>query len=856
MEVSDDHWRKQVVGLLDQSNRGYLLALRATNEPAVAEEAVQEAYAHLLQRAPLPLSRNQLVVYFFKIVRGIAIKMSMSSRSRRQREKRVASAYSLSGSADESSIAAEATQAARQALLALPAEDREIVSLCCEQGLSQKLASAVLGIPVPTLSRRLELLLTHLRASLQSAGFVSAPPGGTQDLFTDAQSDWTLVRFDAEHPLSQSEWETETGEWELQDGAFRSLHRENILVWKTDVPASFRLICEGWVETQAGELSIIGHRASPEFKNYSLYSGYFFQLGAEFNSCTKFARGLSDVLVQSGPELRPGKRYLLELEYQDDKGVVLCSIDGKRVFAFRELAAFPGNRVGLYGWGRETRLRPVEIHIQNWPLNAPPLRAADRLFQYGHYAEAIEGYKQIVAKSPGSSSGLEARLKIGICHVCLQNRAAAVKAFHSLAGAELEPYAIAEEALMDLRGTPEDQPRKGLRLLHTLQQRFPRSQARARIADAANHYRRVKHLYEATRTQDLEIRAEIQRLAAGAATPPAGSQIKSHIQHIRFLLRLAQWKKALEHARGMRAKMHPAQTRVPGFESSYLSTALAAGRDDLLTGNFFSREHWIPLDWMNWNSPPVAHCAIRAGMQREFLKRFDAGESRSIGILGNLIAMHVALSTGTANYGEALLADPDALFSKTIFVTEFFWVGASFVESRQDDLFSAWVAQSLKRATATGIDVYADTISMLQARWHLENGDLDRAASHLESLALPRSDIPFTESLVLQILLSSLHRLKTPTVQKLTRASVELLTGTELDLAEVFLGKKSVSSIRWPAFSWRPEWRLWLAIWLNENGERAKALKQALAARDTRYGLTHSQPALEAFIARIQPAQS
>jgi RNA polymerase sigma factor (sigma-70 family) len=852
MDVSEELWRKQVVGLLDQSNRGYLLALRAINEPAIAEEAVQEAYAHLLQRAPISLSRDQLVLYFFKVVRGIAIKMSKSSHSRRLREKSVGSANSLSTSADDASLAAEATQAARQAMLRLPADDREIVSLCGEQGLSQKLASAVLGIPVPTVSRRLEQALTGLRETLKSAGFASMPASGANGLFSDNfGAEWSLVRFDRDHPLCQSEWVTEEGGWELQDGAFRSLGRESILVWKTDVPASFRFVCEGWVDIQAGELSIIGHRASPEFKNYSLYSGYYLQLGAEFNSCTKFARGYSDVLVRNGPELRPGKRYLLEMEYQDDKGVVLCSIDNKQIFVFRELAAFPGNRVGLYGWGRATRLRPLEIHIQNWPLKVPPLRAADRLFQYGHYSEAIEGYKQIASRHLTSPTLMEARLKIGICQVCLRNRPAALKAFHALAGAELEPYALAEEALMDMQGTPEDRPRTGVKLLQTLQKRFPRSQARARITDAAQQYRRMKHRYASTGAKDFEIRAELQRLAANSAVPPAGSQIKSHIQHIRFLLRLAQWKQAVACAREMRAKMHPAQARVPGFESAFLSAALAGGRDDLLAKSFFSMEHWIPLEWMDWSSAPIAHCAIRMDRQAEFLERFDAGESRSTGVSGDLIAMHVALSTTDTKYASKLLAHADALFSKNIFAVEYFWTGSSLVESRQAEIFFEWVKLASKRAADMRIAAYADTLSSLQARWHLEAGDLDRAAAHLKSAPPPASDIPIREPLVLQILLASVGRLKAPSVRELTQACKDLLTGTEFDLAQVFLGLKEARTIRWPAFSWRPEWRLWLATWLEARDEKRQALKIAQSARDKRYGLTHSQPAVEALIARL-----
>jgi hypothetical protein len=72
-----------------------------------------------------------------------------------------------------------------------------------------------------------------------------------------------------------------------------------------------------------------------------------------------------------------------------------------------------------------------------------------------------------------------------------------------------------------------------------------------------------------------------------------------------------------------------------------------------------------------------------------------------------------------------------------------------------------------------------------------------------------------------------------------------------LDLAKMFTGEREpCPSPLWPHALWRPEWRLWLAIWLEAKGRNKEAREIVMPAREPLYGLTHCQPAIEALLAR------
>jgi len=95
--------------------------------------------------------------------------------------------------------------------------------------------------------------------------------------------------------------------------------------------------------------------------------------------------------------------------------------------------------------------------------------------------------------------------------------------------------------------------------------------------------------------------------------------------------------------------------------------------------------------------------------------------------------------------------------------------------------------------------------------------------------------------------------LKDPPLKELEETHEIYLSGTELDLARMFLGKKEARPGElWPRPYWRPEWRLWLALWHEARNDKKAAHEVAAPAIDPRYGMTNSQPALRALMARIE----
>ncbi|MHC4917087.1 MAG: diguanylate cyclase, partial [Planctomycetota bacterium] len=315
------------------------------------------------------------------------------------------------------------------------------------------------------------------------------------------EAEWEVVRFGpAEHPLVAEEWETVLGGWELREGEWVAAREaENVLIWRPRVPGNFRFVAEGWVE-ERGELALIGHgtrgrtaepanTSAQEKSNPFLvleqtgaFEGYCFEFGAEDNNCTKLARHGHDVMVVPAMRIEPGRRYRLEIEYQD--GWLRCFVDDEQVFAYRELFPLAGSSIGFYSSGTGPRLRPIEVQRQGFALQ-PAMRMADDLYKHQFYKAAVERYVQIADQNPHRLEGDEARLKIGLCLAAQGEAEAARKTFRSLASGPLRPHALAEEAAVEFSDAEGTDPRRGLQLFAELLDRFPDSHARVRVVAVA-----------------------------------------------------------------------------------------------------------------------------------------------------------------------------------------------------------------------------------------------------------------------------------------------------------------------------------------------------------------------------------
>ncbi len=160
-----------------EADRAYCTAMRVTKNPALAEEVVQDAFLQVLRKPPKVMEREQTLAYFLKAVHGLGINAIRASRVRQRREERFAATrQQRNSSVPPDASQKELAHAAQAAMENLPDQERVAVSLCCEQGLTRRTASGVLGVHERTVSKQVNRGLDKLRAILAARGFTSAMP--------------------------------------------------------------------------------------------------------------------------------------------------------------------------------------------------------------------------------------------------------------------------------------------------------------------------------------------------------------------------------------------------------------------------------------------------------------------------------------------------------------------------------------------------------------------------------------------------------------------------------------------------------------------------------------------------------
>jgi hypothetical protein len=296
--------------------------------------------------------------------------------------------------------------------------------------------------------------------------------------------------------------------------------------------------------------------------------------------------------------------------------------------------------------------------------------------------------------------------------------------------------------------------------------------------------------------------------------------------------------------------MSAAQFRTMHFQCTYAAVALANGRDDLLPASAFDLNDWSTPPGADWPSGVVAHCAIRrdpAAFVRECVERGRGprhGDARAAEGLHALMLAYLA--TGRAREAVGLLdrLTPDSAWHA-------YRIGCALADARLDEPLERWIAAA---GAADGDEPAAGALGLLRARRALEGGDLEAAARHLRTRPGAQTGPLFREGLVLQTMLSSLGLVKTPSRAALEAEGPRALSGTPMTLTRMFRGEIAARpDDTFPHPLWRPEWRLWLGLWLEARSLRAEARAVVEQARDARYGATHAQRAIEELLARCAP---
>lgn len=681
---------------------------------------------------------------------------------------------------------------------------------------------------------------------------------------------WEVVRFGTgERPVAAGEWSDLKGRWRLVDGEWISEDEsEGILVWRPQVPGDFRFAAEAWSEG-GSELALIGHGPPPKGDGFpfapppddrKLYQGYYFEFGAENNTCTKLARDSHDVMIEPTLSVEPGRRYRIEIVYED--GWLNCFIDGRRVFAHRELFPLSGCHVGFYSFGRGSHFRPLEVYRQNWGLHLF-MRMADDLYSHGFHEAAIERYLQVADLNPHRLEGEEARLKIGVCLASGERGEVARSMFRSVRGTALEPYALAEEAMLEFRGRPDDDPRRALAAFEDLFSRFPHSPARISILEAVQRVRRDPRGFFFSRTleEGLTCAFRLAELGLGTCRPPLSSQVKNWVYAALFLLRLGRHGQAAALLAELREALPPTRRT----HASVLSdvgdllalAALACGRTDL-TGEW----PWTVSPWapgripaaLAFNTNAPLHVGAMTGQPlAEAEKHLSMKEKDPCS--GTLIPFSLLLAAGRPDRAGGILeaAGGDGAPGLSVLAPMSFLATGSGIQALHERALGLLAQAPLGKEQASPQFDPARTAAICRARWALEiEGDVGRAAAELSGQLRPPRGFFSTDGLLLQALLSSLGRLESPARAEVEEWSELDLAGTDRDLARMFFGKREPRPGElWPHPAFRPELRLWLALWLEARGDRAGAKEVAFPARDPRYGLANSQPAIERLLARL-----
>jgi RNA polymerase sigma-70 factor (ECF subfamily) len=161
-----------------QRDRAHATAFRILQQSADADDAVQQAFLKLLSRTQGFDNADVFRIAVYRSVVQCALDMARAKRVHARLEKAMSRLETVRFSANPSpalrSEDKEALAAAWDEMQALSEEQRAMVVLCCQEGLSISDASEVLSMPRETLRDRLKGALEELRSRLGARGITAS----------------------------------------------------------------------------------------------------------------------------------------------------------------------------------------------------------------------------------------------------------------------------------------------------------------------------------------------------------------------------------------------------------------------------------------------------------------------------------------------------------------------------------------------------------------------------------------------------------------------------------------------------------------------------------------------------------
>jgi RNA polymerase sigma-70 factor (ECF subfamily) len=149
--------------------RLYVYALRLTNDPALAEDVVQEALIAAWRTARGFRGEGRVIAWLLGIVHHLALK-ALRRPSTPISDEMEDSLPTREPSPEQHAQESEKTAWVRQGLQALSPEHRAVLELVFYQGLSLAEAAEVCGCPVGTIKSRLSYARQSLKGALSRDG--------------------------------------------------------------------------------------------------------------------------------------------------------------------------------------------------------------------------------------------------------------------------------------------------------------------------------------------------------------------------------------------------------------------------------------------------------------------------------------------------------------------------------------------------------------------------------------------------------------------------------------------------------------------------------------------------------------